>query len=269
MTERRQLQPDLGIMAQTERYVKTKQELEHLLFYLRDTRVRADLEAFERKTARYGDNGVLLVYACHKVPYQQMWIHYMDIIDLLQFEDECPDLLQACMDEHARIMYEQMEIVSRCVRSYPVDAVEFPDNLVSSMVGPERYDRYCLPFYRRMLDILAGTGVPLGTHSDGNLRGIYDNIAKTGFGFLESFSPPPDNDTPVAEALRMWPDMRLFVNFPSSVHLCDEETIAETARDILCQLDGRGWIQVSESLPPNRWKEAFPVLIKAIEGFRR
>ena len=88
-------------------------------------------------------------------------------------------------------------------------------------------------------------------------------------GGLESFSPPPSNDTSAKEALSMWPNMRLLLNFPSSVHLASPEEIYRTTAQILAEAghSGQLQIQISENVPPDVWRKSFPVIIKAIEDF--
>ena len=64
----------------------------------------------------------------------------------------------------------------------------------------------------------------------------------------------------------MWPGMRLLLNFPSSVHLAEPAEIHRTAREILAQggTPGRIWIQISENVPPGRWKVSYPEIFRAI-----
>jgi EAL domain-containing protein (putative c-di-GMP-specific phosphodiesterase class I) len=86
---------------------------------------------------------------------------------------------------------------------------------------------------------------------------------------LDSFSPPPDNDTRVADAVRLWPEMRLWLNFPSSIHLASEERIYEVTREILEEggHTGRLQIQISENVPPGVWRTSFPQIVRAIDDF--
>lgn len=90
-------------------------------------------------------------------------------------------------------------------------------------------------------------------------------------GGLDSLSPPPDNDTSVADAVRLWPEMRIFLNFPSSVHLHSPEEIRAATEQILKEggHTGRLMIQISENTPPERWRTTLPIIADAIEAFGR
>ena len=67
----------------------------------------------------------------------------------------------------------------------------------------------------------------------------------------------------------MWPQMRLWVNFPSSVHLARPERIYDTAAEILRQggHTGRLQIQISENIPAGRWRVSYPQIVRAIRDF--
>ena len=66
-----------------------------------------------------------------------------------------------------------------------------------------------------------------------------------------------------------WPEMRMAVNFPSSVHLTPPEQIYERACQLLedAGYTGRLQIQISENMPPGTWRKSYPEIIRAINDF--
>ena len=104
---------------------------------------------------------------------------------------------------------------------------------------------------------------------DGNLKPLWKAISESQVRGLDSFTPTPDNDTTVAEAAAMWPEMRLFVNFPSSVHLRPYDQVHAEAEEILAVAGhtGRLQIQVSENVPLDKWQTSFPAIADAIDQF--
>ena len=74
----------------------------------------------------------------------------------------------------------------------------------------------------------------------------------------------------VAQAISMWPEKRLFVNFPSSVHLRPYEQVRAEAEAILEAggHTGRLEIQISENVPPFAWPTSLPAIADAIDAFR-
>jgi hypothetical protein len=65
--------------------------------------------------------------------------------------------------------------------------------------------------------------------------------------------------------------MKVFLNYPSSVHVMDAQTIYRTTCEILEQAghSGRLSIQISENVPPGVWRNSFPPIIHAIDEFGR
>ena len=104
---------------------------------------------------------------------------------------------------------------------------------------------------------------------DGMLKPLWKEITASRVGGLDSFTPTPDCDTTVAEAANMWPDKRLWVNFPGSTHLAEPDVIRATAEEILAAAghSGRLQIQISENVPLDRWPVSYPIIAEAIESF--
>jgi hypothetical protein len=69
----------------------------------------------------------------------------------------------------------------------------------------------------------------------------------------------------------MWPDKCLWVNFPSSVHLCPYEGVRAEAEAILTAAghSGRLQIQISENVPYSVWRTSLPAIVDAIDAFGR
>ena len=132
------------------------------------------------------------------------------------------------------------------------DEVEIPylvigDNITAPLIGEQRFYKYCVSYYRAISERLAEKQIPLFVHMDGDLRPLWDAIGESGVKGLDSFSPLPDNDTSVADAVSMWPAMRLLVNSPSSVTLADAETIYNQAIEMLEQGGHTGTLQIQIS----------------------
>ncbi len=126
-----------------------------------------------------------------------------------------------------------------------------------------------MSLYDELAGMLAESGRPLFIHMDGLLKPLWVDIARGRVGGLDSFTPTPDCDTSVGEAVRLWPEKRLWVNFPSSVHIESPAVIRATVEEILAQAGrtGRLQIQVSENVPLDAWPASFPIITDAIAAF--
>ncbi len=128
-----------------------------------------------------------------------------------------------------------------------------------------------MPYYQQVAEILHAKKLELLVHMDGDLQSLRQLIAISKLGGIDSFSPQPDNDMTISEALYYWPGIKLLMNFPSSVHLLSEQDIYAKTREMLAEADGTGalQIQISENPPPGRWAVSYPQIIRAIEDHAR
>jgi EAL domain-containing protein (putative c-di-GMP-specific phosphodiesterase class I) len=72
----------------------------------------------------------------------------------------------------------------------------------------------------------------------------------------------------VAEARAAWPDKVLWCNFPSSVHLSDDATIAQTTRQMLAEAApaDRFLIGVTEDIPETHLWRSLGVIAGVLNG---
>ncbi len=264
VTEEKYFEPTFGTASIEKHFVTDKDDYVILAEFLEDGIVVKDFSEFYLHDQQLGDDGLPLVYL-HRTPWQQLWIQWVSIEDLCLHAIDCPELLDRCIGA----MLRQEQEIFKIAADSPAQWFDIGDNITAPLVGVENFKKYCVPSYNRLAEMLAPKKLPVIVHMDGDLKPLWEAIGESKVGGLDSFSPPPDNDTPVAKALDMWPDKRLFLNFPSSVHLADEQTIYETAMNILEAggHSGRLQIQVSENVPPDIWRKSYPQIIRAINDF--
>ncbi|HQK92811.1 MAG TPA: uroporphyrinogen decarboxylase family protein [Armatimonadota bacterium] len=261
LVEEKILQPDLGVLAAYRHFVRVPRDYEVLLAYLRDVIVSPSPETCAATVASLGDDG-LPHLAVDRTPFQQLWIQWVCLEDLCLHLVDCPEIVRDCMDAMGALLRREFEAACRASAPYVV----IPDNITAPAIGPRLFREYCIPYYRELAAMLGEHDMRLFVHMDGDLRPLWADIADSGVGGIDSLSPPPDNDTSVAAALSQWPDMRLFVNFPSSVHLAPPEQVYAQTAQMLAEgkASGRLEIQISENLPPGRWRVSYPAIVAAI-----
>jgi hypothetical protein len=246
-------------------YIEEPQDYEVLWAYLDDSVILEDYERYYRDQAQLGEAGLPLT-AVERSPYQQLWVEWLGL-DRLSFHlSDCPERVQETVDKLNERARKIFEITYRS--SAPM--IDFPDNITAPVIGLKRFLQYCVPLYNELADILAERGALVFVHMDGNLKPLWRAIAESKVGGIDSLSPTPDNDTSIAEAIAMWPEKRLFVNFPSSVHLRSYEEVRAEAEGILEAggHTGRLEIQFSENVPYNVWRTSFRAIVDAADAFR-
>ena len=265
LTQEKFYTPAMGTSAapaMRRQFVREPADYRALQAYLRDVQVVPDVESLSTVVGELGEAG-LPHLAVGRTPWQALWVEWVLIEDLSWHLLEAPELVDETASLLGDVVRRQCEIAAGTDAPY----VCVPDNITAPLIGVERFRKYCVPYYNELAGLLDGR--PVYVHMDGDLAPLWQAIGESRVGGLDSMSPPPDNDTSVAEALRMWPEMRVGVNFPSSVHLCESEVIHETTRRILAEARGTGrlQIQISENMPPGAWRKSYPAIVRAVEDF--
>jgi len=249
-------------------FLKEKKDYEVFLFFLKNIIVRENPDIFLNDLKILGNDG-LPHTSLGRTAYQQLWIQWVLIDDLCQHLVDFPDLMEEVIETMNEIHKKIFLIVRNVAKNYEIPYVIFGDNITAPMIGEKYFRKYCMPVYNQCAEILDGTGILIGVHMDGDLKPLWQAIKESTVTLIDSMSVPPDNDTSVADAINLWSETRLLVNFPSSVHLKSRNEIYEKTMEILKQggKTGRIWIQISENMPPGAWEKSYPAIIKAINDF--
>jgi uroporphyrinogen-III decarboxylase len=169
------------------------------------------------------------------------------------------ELMTADVDRRVKLMADS-----------PAQLCIIDGNTEISIVGLDLYRQFYLPHIERVCQTLHAAGKYAGAHLDGNNRLIVNEVAGTALDFIESFTPPPDCDLPLADARRAWPKKTIMSNLPSALHHQGTEAVRGHARELLMEGagDGRHFIvSVSEDLP-NRGLDTVVPLAEEVAAWR-
>ena len=264
LVEERAFEEAYGSSSVRKHFVQEPGDYDALFAYLRDGTVLDNYETYRKVDAALGDDGLPLA-AIERTPYQQLWVQWAGLANLSMHFADCPDRVETVIGLLTARARRILEIAARS----PAPLIDFPDNITAPAIGPARFRRYCVPLYDELAAMLAERGARVFVHMDGDVRPLWDAIGSSGVGGIDSFAPAPDNDTTVAQARAMWPEMRLWVNFPSSCHLRDYAGVRAVAERIL-EEDARSGllqIQVSENVPRGAWQTSYRAIADAIDAF--
>ena len=275
LREHRLIEPTYGTSAVAAHYVKSPEDYGALMAYFRDMQVHKDIDGYRQVVRSLGSDG-LPHTAVERTPFQQLWVQWVNLQDLCVHLVECEQLMEEVFALMTDVQRRVFEVTCQAVAELAdtdaaVPYIDVPDNITAPAIGRTYFQKYCVPAYDELAGMLDETGqdVPVFVHMDGDLKPLREAIAESRVRGLDSMSPPPDNDTSVADALAQWPDMRVCVNFPSSVHLAPPEKVYARTMEILEQggRSGRLQIQISENVPPGVWARSFPQIVQAINDF--
>lgn len=219
-------------------------------------------EAYLRAEASLGED-VILRGAVGLTPLHQIMIHWMGVetfaVEWAERRDEILRL-EAAMRSNRRQVYDLL------ARS-PITHANYGGNEVPEVMGPPRFAEFCVPLYNECAEVFHRHGKLLGAHLDGNNAAWAHLVAGSGLDYVEAFTPAPDTDLTLAEALAAWPDKVIWLNFPSSLHLASHDVIRRTTREFveLARETNRVIIGITEDMPEDRWQGNLLAISETIE----
>ena len=243
------------------RLFKSPDDYKALMFLVQDEQYRPNYEEFAREQAWRGEDFILRT-SVGGTPLHTIMIHWMGhetfAVEWYQRRDEVLNLYHA-MVEKKRELYP---LVARS----PASHANYGGNEVPEVMGVERFAEYVLPLYREAAQVFHEHGRLLGAHLDGNNKPWAHLVAESGLDYVEAFTPAPDTDMSLADALEAWPDKVLWINFPSSIHVASVERIEEVTRDLIRQAGdtNRLIIGITEDIPEDRWQQNLLVISRVI-----
>ncbi len=245
-------------------YIDTPRDYEVFWSYLEDAVITDNYDRYLQDCVELGDDGFPKAEV-ERTPYQQLWVEWVGLEALSMHLGDYADHVAHTVE----LLEQRARAINEIAYRSPAPFIVIVDNITAPAIGVARFRRYCVPQYNELGGMLAERNAPLLIHMDGLLKPLWQDIARSKVGGLDSFTPTPDGDTTVAEAVNLWPDMRLWLNFPSSVHIETPERIRVVADDILAAAGhtGRLQIQISENVPPDVWRISYPIIADAIAAF--
>ena len=177
-------------------------------------------------------------------------------LDLAEENPAVMELLEMMTDLLLRQFREAVKTPARYIKLW--------ENLSIETVGRSRYQRYFMPLYRNILEILHAAGKRLLVHYDGKLRLIRDEIAALDIDGIDSLTPQPEGDLTVAEARAVWPDKFLWLHPPLGWHRQEPAILKEHVSQMVADAGpSRFCLMISEDIPFN-WQETVPLILRQI-----
>jgi uroporphyrinogen-III decarboxylase len=258
----RQPEAGYGTIRILDYFIKRPEDYGPVKFMIEDTIYRPDYDRYAVIEQNLGDDGVIMATIGY-TPIQEMLVHLLGIERFgLDFYDHREEI-----DELYQIMREKHKELYQVVADSPVDIISYGDNITGELIGPERFRRYYLPCYNELARLLHKRGKILAVHMDGKLNCLKEAIAETEIDCIEAFTPPPVGDLSVKEALGLWKDKSLWINFTSSIHMARPEIIRDHTRALLREAapGKRFIISITENVPDDFWQKSFSIISEVLK----
>jgi uroporphyrinogen-III decarboxylase len=181
---------------QKEHLIKRVEDLKVLRFMIENTTYYPAYDNFIKVEESVGDDGIVLDQGAPSVPMIQLMKHYIGWVNGLYMLYDYPDEMEKTADlitQNAIKVYELMA-------DSPAKVVESGDNLDERTFSPRLFERYGLPFYRQMSEILHKKDKVYKCHACGFVKHLLPMIKDSGLDAIEAFPTVPMNDLTISEA---------------------------------------------------------------------
>jgi hypothetical protein len=180
--------------APVEYLLKSEKDLAAMRYLYENTHWESDYEyAFER-IQQIGDQGIMMGYL-PKSPFMQLVALEAGIYSVTMAEVTAPDEFA----ETLLIMKKSMDIAARIAVDSPAEALFFPENLSSEVVGVNYFNKYMKSQQEEWTSKVKAKGKFSFIHMDGTLRGLLKEEAAAGFNVIEAMTPKPVGDIETKE----------------------------------------------------------------------
>lgn len=228
-------------------FVEKPEDYKVLKHIVQNSVVIESYESYLEAQRNIGNDGVELAII-DRSPFQKLLLEIcgterltFDLIDI-------PEIVEELLETYEKKQLETLEIIA----DSPAEIIWMVENLTGDITHPEYFEKYCMPYYKKVTDILHKSNKVLGVHFDGKMNSIKHLIKKTDIDFIESFTlPEMGGDLPIKEAFELWEDKAIIVNIPA--YLCNEgeehirSFIRQFIRDV--QPYGNCMMELSENIP--------------------
>ncbi len=238
-----------GTWSQKEHYVKDLKDLETMRYVVENTHFEPDFEKIDYIHKQIGDWGQGDVVIARS-PFGKLVHEYMGFEQVVYAMADSYDAMMEFMEIQEKKDLELVELAAEA----PERLVILSDHADENLISPRQWETYCIPYYRKVNDILHDADKFVSTHLDGNFKGFFKLLGQTGFDVLDGCTPAPMFNYEVEELAGALPEnMYAFCGVPATL-FCQglpTEKIIQFADRILTSLKGRGIINIGDILPPN------------------
>lgn len=245
-----------------EYFLKTPEDYRVMKYIVQNTRLEFEPESYHYWDNKLVDYGIPIIKA-NRSPIQTILLDYAGLENLsYHLAEDFPEI-----HELIEVLMEQLLNYCRIVANGPGRYVQLRENLTSDQLGPDRYKKYHMPVYEKIIPILHAGGKKVFTHYDGKIACIAKLIAQTQFDGIESITSPPEGDMTYSEARAALPDKIFWANINVSNYTLPPKELREKVIDLMKQAspDGRNLaFEISEDLTSN-WREALPMVLETLD----
>jgi hypothetical protein len=144
-------------------------------------------------------------------PYQTLLIDWVGAVRLYIDHVKHPNKVEDVLEALTKSQEKSFPIAVKAGEK--TDIVHYGDHIDDKFVSPNSYEKYILPIHNKFCRMAHDRGLITRIHCDGKLDGLKHLIAKTEHDIIHAITPPPVGNLSIKEALELWKDKILWVNY--------------------------------------------------------
>ncbi len=232
----------------TEHFAKTVEDLQILSWAKRHTDIHVRPERIQKALNVLDGFGVIDI-PIGRSPFGEFIHDAMGLVNGVYALHDEPAAVEEFLEELAEPFLNKI----RAAAQTPARIVIISDHADEFLISPPQYGKYCIPIYQEACKILHDAGKIVSTHVDGNLKGHFPLLPRTGIDLLDGCTPAPMSNYTVpelGEALKS--GLYAYCGIPSSLFMMNlpDEEILQWAQEIESESRGRMIMNVGDVLSP-------------------
>jgi len=239
---------------------KSPDDYKALEFYIKDSVIVLDYEKVSKAVEMLGDDFVVR----DQIPYEPLQAIISEYMGPETYGYEWMDNRDEVINLY-NALAEMNRKTYTAVAEGPLAFANYGGNVVPQFIGRENFRKYYSTVYEEAAEVLHRKGKLIGSHFDADNVTIMEDIAETPLDYIEAYDP--GISPPVDQAMNMWPDKILWINWPSSWQLHSVKDVYDDTVKLIRQAGdkGRFLIGITEDLPEDRWQGNYKAIMDAIE----
>jgi len=235
-----------------EHFIKDLESLRVMKYVIEATHYEADYEPTLRALAETGDDGIVLS-PCFSVPFIQFAKMDAGYINGFYLWMDHKSEVDSIIDAYFKSFLEGYRVLA----DGPADVIATNDNMDGTMISPDIFREYAIPFYQEAKRIISAKGKIFEGHWCGRTQSLLPLVPGCGLDVVEAIVTKPMANVELSEALDILDGKVVMQGGIPSVLVCEEggshEDFQRYIEDVVVPLKcRRGFILgMSDNVPPN------------------
>jgi len=193
----------------TEYPVKKLEDWDVVKYMAEDTQYEPYYDRFDYFKKLLGDEGVIFTFVGYHSPYTKLLIEWASAQRLYIDHFRHPEKVEAVLEAIGNNQEKQFPIAA----DSPADIVKYGDHIDEGFISPSAFEKYILPIHNKFARTAHAKAKITAIHCDGRLNGLKELIGELDHNIIHAITPPPVGNLPIKEALDIWDDKVLWINY--------------------------------------------------------